>query len=340
MKRIAVLLLMSSLMAGFAAGAASAASSPAVTTGSASNINQMNALLHGSVNPNGAATTYFFQWGLTTNYGFNGKTKSAGSGTRFVSVSEFAADLLPGTVYHYRLVAQSSLGLSVGHDRTFKTAGHPLPGAVTGGASSITTSSAVVGGEIVTNGQNTGYYFQYGPAAGNYPSQTTHASVNGSSTPSAVSAPIAFLSPGTTVHYRLVVQRSGFGQIFGADASFTTLPTARPFPFVHGSTTPHSTSHRPFTFTTTGTVSSSAFPAAAECSGQVEIRYFFGTRLVQDRFVSVLPNCAFGSVFSFTHRFTINGHRPQVENLHVTVRFLGNGYLAPAKGKAGRPVIG
>jgi hypothetical protein len=247
-----------------------------------------------------------------------------------VSVSHGISALLPGTRYHYRLVAQNS-GLGVGGDRTFKTTGHPLPGAVTGAASSITTSSAIVSGAVITNGANTNYYFQFGTAAGTYTSQTTQGVVHASSTPVGVAAPLTPLPPGTTIHYRLVTSRAGFAPIDGADAQFTTLPLLRPYPSVQATTTPHQASHRPFVFTTTGTVVSSAFPASAECNGQLEIRFFVGSRGVSDKLVTVQSNCTFASQVSFPRKFKIHGHRPRVEHFKITVRFLGNGYLAPAR---------
>src|SRR5689334_10924750 len=43
-----------------------------VTTLAATSVSQTNATLNGTVNPNGAATTVYFQYGLTTNYGYLG----------------------------------------------------------------------------------------------------------------------------------------------------------------------------------------------------------------------------------------------------------------------------
>src|SRR5262249_959160 len=41
---------------------------PTVTTQPATSVTVSNATLNGPVNPNGAATTAYFQYGLTTNY--------------------------------------------------------------------------------------------------------------------------------------------------------------------------------------------------------------------------------------------------------------------------------
>jgi hypothetical protein len=326
------------VVSGVAAAVAMAASSPSVITSTASSIGQTSATLHGNVNPNGSATKYFFQWGPTTAYGFTGAQKSAGTGVKTVAASEPATGLLPGTLYHFRLVAQNQFGVSVGGDRTFTTHGHPLPGAVTGPATSITTSGGTVTGTIVTNGVSTPYQFQYGNAPGTYTAFTPTLVAPASATPVPVSSLIEPVPAGTTIYYRLIAYRNGFPANFGPEAQFTTFPLSRPFPRVHATTLPHLTSS-PFIFTTSGSIVSSAFPVQAECTGNVGIRYFLGRRSVSYQQVAVQPNCTFASQKKFSHKFKINGHRPSSEQLKVVVHFLGNGYLAPTRARRGHVTL-
>jgi hypothetical protein len=75
----------------------------------------------GTVNPQGLATTYLFDYGKTTSYGSKTASKSAGSGTTTVAASTTISSLSPGTTYHYRIVATNSAGTSRGADRSFKT---------------------------------------------------------------------------------------------------------------------------------------------------------------------------------------------------------------------------
>jgi hypothetical protein len=110
----------------WAPAAQAAVTRPAVTTGGVSNVAPTTAVLKGTVNPNGAATTYFFQFGPTRLYGGQTTTAAAGKGTKGVRVSAPAAGFAPATTYHYRLVAQNRKGLTLGRDRTFKTAKQPL----------------------------------------------------------------------------------------------------------------------------------------------------------------------------------------------------------------------
>jgi hypothetical protein len=111
------------LAAGAAPSGALAASRPAVTTGGAASVTMSTATLTGTVTPNGAPTTYFFQYGTTSLYG--GQTTGT-TATRKTTVAVPIAGLAPFTTYHYRLVAQNSHGLTKGKDRTFKTKKQPL----------------------------------------------------------------------------------------------------------------------------------------------------------------------------------------------------------------------
>jgi len=96
---------------------------PSVTTGSA-DVNGASATLSGSVNPNGVATSYYFEFGTTANYGQQTPPQSAGSGSSAVSVSGSLSGLAANTTYHYRLVAAGPNGaFAIGADRTFATAG-------------------------------------------------------------------------------------------------------------------------------------------------------------------------------------------------------------------------
>jgi hypothetical protein len=103
-----------------------AATKPGVSTGGAASVGQTTVTLTGAVDPNGAATTYFFQYGTTTLYGAQTALTAAGSGTKAGRVAVPVGALAPFTRYHYRLVASSSKGLTKGHDRSFRTLRQPL----------------------------------------------------------------------------------------------------------------------------------------------------------------------------------------------------------------------
>lgn len=79
------------------------------------------ATVSASVNPNGSATTYRVQYGLTTGYGSVTDWVSAGSGVSPVAVEVVLSGLLPATGYHARLMAQNTNGTAYGPDLPFTT---------------------------------------------------------------------------------------------------------------------------------------------------------------------------------------------------------------------------
>jgi len=130
---------------------AAAAEKPVVTTGAAASIQPTTAVLNGTVNPKGAATTYVFQVGTTSLYGSTTAPTSAGSGNKGVRVAVPISGMAPDTTYHYRLVAQNAKGITRGKHRTFKTKRQPLgvtlaasPNPVRAGG--ITTLAGVLSG--------------------------------------------------------------------------------------------------------------------------------------------------------------------------------------------------
>jgi phosphodiesterase/alkaline phosphatase D-like protein len=317
---------------GALSGVAAAASSPSVSTGRASDIKDASAVLDGTVNPDGASTTYWFVWGLTPSYGSTSAKQNAGSGTVGISVRVTAGKLLPGTKYYYRLYAQNRYGLSAGAGRSFTTAGHPPPGVITGVATSITSSSAMLTGTLTSNKQSTRWEFQYGLNANAYTTTTTGGTVPAGSQPVAVSEPVSGLEAGTTFHYRLIAVHSGSATSVGADQTFTTLPSVRPSPHSRVSTRPRRDNKSPFVFTTSGKIGPwSSFPISVQCNGLVAIRYYAGRRAVALRFATLQSNCTFSEQVHFTHTFASKPgkQRPKAQLLRITIHFRGNSYLAP-----------
>ena len=109
-----------------APAAAQAAGAPAVTTGGVSDKATTQATLNGRVNPNGAPTRYYFQFGPNRTYGGTTVVTDAGSGTSPRKVSATITGLAPATTYHYRLIAENRFDIRRGEDRTFRTARVPL----------------------------------------------------------------------------------------------------------------------------------------------------------------------------------------------------------------------
>src|SRR2546421_8521216 len=101
---------------------------PSVQTSIASSLSQTGATLNGSVNPNGAATSCWFEWGTSANYNQATATNSIGNGSSNITTMAALTGLAPGTVYHFRLRARNSKGLASGADVVVTTL-FPGPGA-------------------------------------------------------------------------------------------------------------------------------------------------------------------------------------------------------------------
>jgi hypothetical protein len=97
------------------------------------------------------------------------------------------------------------------------------PAAVTGTASGVTRSSAILGGQVNPNGQPTTYRFEYGSTS-SYGSVTPSVSAGSASGAVAVSQGVSGLAKNTTYHFRLVASWSTGATSRGADASFRTPP--------------------------------------------------------------------------------------------------------------------
>jgi hypothetical protein len=200
-------------------GSAAVTAAPTAITGPVSSVGTTRATANGTVNPNGQATSWHFEYGTTTGYGKKTATTSAGSGTANVHVSAALAALTPATTYHYRLVAVNAAATRRGADGIFTTASAPV--AVTGSAKSVTTTAATLTGTVDPNGRPTTWYVEYGTST-SYGSVTAPRSVGSGTAAKSVSTRVSRLTPGRLYHYR-VVSTSDAGPSRGADRTFSTM---------------------------------------------------------------------------------------------------------------------
>jgi hypothetical protein len=127
---------------------AACASPPSSTTGTPSDVGQSSATLTGTVNPNGQATTYYFEYGTTTSYGTQTSPANVGSGSTPVAVHMAIFGLTANTTYHYRLVAQSSAGTTNGADQTLTTTTTTPSQTVVLGHEGFVSPGWIVGAEV------------------------------------------------------------------------------------------------------------------------------------------------------------------------------------------------
>jgi hypothetical protein len=312
------------------AGLARAASSPAVITGAVTAKTISSAVLHGTVNPRGAATSYVFEWGLTTAYGSSSPSRSAGHDTKDVSVEANVEGLLPGTVYHYRLSAANKIGGASGTDRTFRTKGHPPPGATTGPTTQIGLRKATMNGSVDPNDQTTAYSFQYGLTSA-YGLQTSTGTVPAGSEPVPVSARLAGLAPGTTFHYRVLAMHGPFVS-YGVDQVFVTLPLRQQVAHLRAKTRPRRNRHRRLGFLTSGRLrGGSSLPPQARCTGSAAVVFWLHERKVVRKLAPIQPDCTFSAHTAVLRHLPPKARKHRRLRLRVAVRFRGNAYLSPAR---------
>jgi sugar lactone lactonase YvrE len=193
---------------------------PSVLTLAAANINSSNAALNAMVNPEGAATTVYFVYGLTTNYGATNIVSDIGSGTDAMTVSTNVTGLLPDTVYHFEAMASSSAGTALGGDLTFTTLPAP-PLATTLPATGLTSTNATLNASVNPQGSATTVYFVYGNTT-NYGNTTAVTNIGSGSNYVSVSEMVTGLLPVNVYHFQAMASNSG-GTTSGGDLTFTNL---------------------------------------------------------------------------------------------------------------------
>jgi hypothetical protein len=307
------------------------AASPTITRIGPGAVTDNTAVLRDDVNPEGSETHYFFQWGLTPAYGAASSPGSAGSGTKSVAVSFKATGLVPGTVYHYRVVAQNGVAQTVGADQTLKTGGPPPPSVATGAATSVGRNSATLTGVVNPNGAATAYDFQYGLTTA-YGQTTQGGSVAAGSAPVTVAIPVGGLEAGVVFHFRIIALHGDSPPEYGADQTFMTEPFPRPVPRLTVASTPRR-ARAPFSLTTLGKVAGpSSIAPSLDCVGTVTVAVFHGRHRIARGTSTVGPGCTFSVSTAIPRvRGRSRSKHATTIRLKVVTAFAGNGYLAPRK---------
>jgi NHL repeat-containing protein len=209
---------------------------PAVTIGEAQSIIQTSATLSGTVNPEGAETTYYFEYvseagyqaalarGAANPYAEAETTAPVNAGSSYAEETiapTLISGLLPGETYHYALVATNRFeAQATTLPRTLTTLPGTPPTVTTGAASAISQNSATLSGTVSTNSLQTEYGFEIGTEPGNYGPATGLGSIGGALSET-VTVTVNELQPGTTYYYR-VTARSADGASYGEPETFAT----------------------------------------------------------------------------------------------------------------------
>lgn len=191
---------------------------PAITTTDATSVTPTSATLNGTINPNGLASTYHFEWGTTTSYGNVSTTNSAGSGSAAVPVNAPITGLTAGLTYHFRLTGVNSDGSTNGNDMTFTPGGANV---TTTAATGITMTAATSGGNVISDGGGSV------SVRGVCWSTTANPTVSGNHTTDGAglgtfTSSLTGLTANTLYHIRAYATNS-YGTWYGNDLTFTTL---------------------------------------------------------------------------------------------------------------------
>ncbi len=105
---------------------------PTVTAVTVSEVTTTSARISGLINPHGESTNFEVQYVTDADFLESGFVKATGmplppeeigSGTELVPVTQQIVGLVPGTAYHFRVVARTGSIENVGFDKTFSTYG-------------------------------------------------------------------------------------------------------------------------------------------------------------------------------------------------------------------------
>ena len=203
------------------AGGQSNPSPPGAATGQARDVTRTSATLTGTVDPNGSATSYRFEYGTSTAYGLQTAERQAGSGDAPAAAETPVDGLTPDTTYHFRLVATNAAGVTRGEDRTLRTArSERAPEVGTRSVRDLRPRSATLVAAVDPNGGETTVRFEYGRTQA-YGSRTPDRPAGSGDRSVRVGIGIGGLEPATRYHFRAVAVNAS-GTARSANRSFVT----------------------------------------------------------------------------------------------------------------------
>jgi hypothetical protein len=202
------------------------AGQPEVVTNQTVSTTDTTAVVVGTVVPNGAFTSYWYEYGVTANLGSRTVNQNMGSGYKSINAPAYITGLTKNTNYNFRLVAENQYGKVAGTQFSFKTTvgTQPPVGSAptvkTLSANNVTRSGANINGTVNPNGANTLYWFEYGTTAnlGSVSEFNTATASNGNMN---ASAALNSLVPNTTYYFRLNAQNQ-FSTVNGSIETFKT----------------------------------------------------------------------------------------------------------------------
>jgi phosphodiesterase/alkaline phosphatase D-like protein len=198
---------------------------PIANTFDASSITKTTADLNGKINPKDSVTTYWFEYGLTSNLGTVTSFQTSSNSNSLLNVLVSVANLQPSTKYYFRINAQNQFETVNGQILNFTTNGPAdvvTPIIKNNSVTAITSTSAKLNASVNPNGAITTYWFEYSINSSLSPLfNTSEQSLGSSSLLTNVSADINNLT-NNTKYYVKVVAKNQYGTVRSDAITFTT----------------------------------------------------------------------------------------------------------------------
>lgn len=205
-----------------------------VGRGSVSGVASTSVTLNATVNPEGHATRYRFEYGPSESYGSSVPVSegslAGGFGNEPLQVK--LKGLTAGATYHYRVVATSEFGgktyVTAGEDATFTLL--PAVSIDEVYANDVASTSVTFGAQLNSLGVEASYRLEYGTST-SYGTVVSEGPIGaGSSDVMVGPTHVQGLLPDTVYHYRVVAfdEREGVAYtVEGSDQTFTTQAAGR-----------------------------------------------------------------------------------------------------------------
>jgi uncharacterized protein (TIGR02145 family) len=193
---------------------------PILTTSAVSGITLTTVISGGNIISNGGATITAsgICWGTSPGPSITGSFTT--DGTASGSYTSSLTNLIPNTIYYIRAYATNSVGTAYGNEILFLTKPILIATLTTNAISSVTSASALSGGNITNNGGGTITFRGVCWSTTALPTIANDTSEDGIGTGSYTSN-ITGLQPGTTYHLRAYVTNEA-GTGYGNNLTFTT----------------------------------------------------------------------------------------------------------------------
>lgn len=203
------------------APAGALAAAPSVSGAMATAFWGSGAIVAGTVDPNGQAGSYKFEYGTWGLYGSNTAQVSFSASSPPLSAHALLTNLSPSSLYFVRLVANNPSGTTLGANFEFSTVPGPQPRVSVASATGVQGHSATLHATVTPGIYAGSYKFEYSRTRARFELSTPTVHFAPGAVPLSATATVQSLRAGTTYYFRLVAH-SGHYTTDGTGASLRT----------------------------------------------------------------------------------------------------------------------